>query len=102
MFGFTKKMLISLLTRVVNASNQTKCVSLSNRKCMTQPNEYAQALNYYPFALNLDRCVGICNTINNLHNKLCVPKKIADSNIHVFNIRGIMISVGVSVKISNM
>ena len=75
---------------------------LSNKKCMTQSNEYAQGLNYYSFAVNLDRCVGVCNTINNLYNKLCVPNKTADLNIHVFNIRGIMISVSVSVKISNM
>ena len=102
MFVFIKKMFISLLTGLVNASNHTKCVSLSNKKCMTQPNEYAQGLNYYPFAVNSDRYVGVCNTINNLCNKLCVPNKTADLNIHVFNIRGIMISVCVSVKISNM
>ena len=24
-----------------------------------QPNEYSQELQYYPFALKLDRCVGI-------------------------------------------
>ena len=28
---------IVLLTSVVNASNHTKCVSLSNRKCKIQP-----------------------------------------------------------------
>ena len=32
-----KKMLIRLLTGLVNGSNHTKCVSLSNEKCMTQP-----------------------------------------------------------------
>ena len=38
MFGLIKKMIIVLLTNtIVNASNHTKCVSLSNQKCMTQP-----------------------------------------------------------------
>ena len=33
----------------------------------------------------LDRCIGSCNTLNDLSNKLCVPNKIEDLNIHVFN-----------------
>ena len=34
MFGLIKKY-IGLLTGLVNGSNHTKCVSLSNQKCMT-------------------------------------------------------------------
>ena len=30
-------MFIVLLARIVNASNHTKCVSLSNQKCEIQP-----------------------------------------------------------------
>ena len=30
-------MIFGLLTSIVNASNHTNCVSLSNQKCMTQP-----------------------------------------------------------------
>ena len=37
MFGLIKKILIGLLTGLVNGSNDTTCVSLSNQKCMTQP-----------------------------------------------------------------
>ena len=36
MFGLIKKMFIGLLISTVNASNHTKCVLLSNQKCMTQ------------------------------------------------------------------
>ena len=36
MFGGIKKTFITLLTSIINASNQTKCVSLSNQKCMIQ------------------------------------------------------------------
>ena len=39
------------------------------------PNDYSQGLRYYPFAVNLDRCAGSCNAINNLSNRVCVPKK---------------------------
>ena len=34
MFGFNNKIFIGLLTDLGNASNHTKCVSLSNQKCM--------------------------------------------------------------------
>ena len=39
------------------------------------PNVYTEGLCYYPFAVNLDRYVRNCNTLNDLSNKVCVPKK---------------------------
>ena len=90
MFGIIEKMFIVLLTNRVNASNHTKCVSLNNQKCEVQPilinlhlNYYSQELHYYPFAVKLDKCVGSCNTLNDLSNKACVPNKSEDLNIHV-------------------
>ena len=92
MFGLIKKIFIGLLTGLVNGSNHTKCTSLSNQKCMTQPsiinlhpNEYSQEFHYYPFAVKLDRCVGSCNTLNDLSNKVCIPNKTEDLNLSVFN-----------------
>ena len=49
------------------------------------PNKYIQGLCYYPFAVNLDRCMGGCNTLNNLSNKVCIPNKAEDLKLHVFN-----------------
>ena len=37
MFGLIKKFFIGLLTGPVNGSYHTKCISLSNQKCMIQP-----------------------------------------------------------------
>ena len=92
MFGLIKKMLIVLLISIVNASNHTKCLSLRNQKCMTQPtlinlhlNEYSQESHYYSSAIKLDRCVGSCNTLNDLSNKVCVPNKTEDLNLSMFN-----------------
>ena len=52
MFGLINKIFIGLLTSRVSVPNHTKCVSLSNQKCMTQrtlinlhPNEYSQELH---------------------------------------------------------
>ena len=62
------------------------------QKCMIQPtlinlhpNEYSQEFHCYPFAVNLDRCVGSCNTLNDLSNKVCIPNKTEDLNLSVFN-----------------
>ena len=92
MFGLIRTIFVGLLTSAVSASNQTKCVSLSNQKCMTQPtlinlhpNEYSQEFHYYPSAVKLDRCAGSCNTLNDLSNKVCIPNKTEDLNLSVFN-----------------
>ena len=78
-----KTIFIRLLTGLVNGSNHTKSVSLSNQKCEIQPtfinlhpNKYNQESHYYPFAVKLGRCIGSCNTLNDLSNKVCVPKKL--------------------------
>ena len=48
------------------------------------PNECSQEFHYYPFAVKLDRCIGRCNTLNDLSNKVCVPNKTGDLNLSVF------------------
>ena len=92
MFGLLKKVLVGLLTGLVNGSNHTKCISLSNQKYMSQltlinlrPNECSQEFHYYSFAVKLDRCVGSCNTLNDLPNKTCVSNKREALNLNVYN-----------------
>ena len=87
------KKIIRLLTGLVNGSNHTKYVFLTNQKCTVQrtvivlhSNKYTQGLHYYTFSVNLDICVGSCNILNDLSNKVCVPNKTEDSNLSVFNI----------------
>ena len=89
-------MFIGLLSSIINASNHTKCVSLSNQKCMTQvilislyPNKYSQGFHYYPFAVKLDRCVGSCKIPNDLSNKVCISNisnKTKNLNLCAFNV----------------
>ena len=82
MFGLIKKIFIGLLTGLVNGSNHTKCVSLTNQKCMIQPilinlhpYEYSQELHYYPFTVKLGRCVGSCDTLSDLSKNVSVSNK---------------------------
>ena len=65
---------------------------LNNQKCKIKstlinwhPNEYSQKFHYYPFAVKLDRCVGNCNNINDLSNKVCIPNKTEDLNLSMFS-----------------
>ena len=76
MFGLIKKKFIGSLTSLVNGSNHSKCVSLRNQKCVAQstlinlhPNEYSREFHYYPFAIKLNRCVGI-------HLMICLKKYV--------------------------
>ena len=92
MLGFIKKMLIALLTSLVKASSHTKCVSLNNQQytilCTlfnSYPNEYTQELCYYLFAVNLDGCVGSCNTLNDLSDNIYVVNETEDLNLRIFN-----------------
>ena len=81
-----------LLDSISNASDQWKCVYLSNKKCEIQPtfinlhpNEYSQAFHHYLFTVKLDKSVGSCNTPNDLSNKVCVSKKTEGLNLSAFN-----------------
>ena len=91
MFGIIAKMLIILLL-IVNGFNRTQCMSLSSQKYMIQPTfinlhpyEYSQEFHYYPFAVKLDSCVEICNTLNDLSNTAWVSNKTEDLNLSMFN-----------------
>ena len=69
MFRIFKNIFLELLISIVNASNNTKCMSSRNHKCMIQPtfiNLYPNEFLYNPFAVKLNRCVGSCNTFNDL------------------------------------
>ena len=83
---------MELLICIVIASNHTKCVLLSNQKCMTQPtiinlypDEYSQEFLSYWFVVKLDRCAGSCITLNDWSNKVFVPNKTEDINLSMFN-----------------
>ena len=49
------------------------------------PNKYNQEF-HCSFAVKIDGCVGSYNTLNDLSNKVCVPNKIKQLNLSVFNI----------------
>ena len=82
----------SITNSIVNAFNHASCLSRNNQQCMTQaplinlhPNEHSPGLRYYPFVVNLDRCVRCCNTLTIPSNRVCVRNKTEDLAIYLFN-----------------
>ena len=42
-------------------------------------------MHYYPFAVNLGRCNGSCNTLDGPSSRICVPNKTEDVDLNAFN-----------------
>ena len=54
---------------MINVSNSVTCMTLKDQPCMAiltpfdlNLDEYNQALRYYQFVVNLEKCRGGCNT----------------------------------------
>ena len=91
MFNFIRQVLIVVLSfsgslvQVIKVSDQTKCLSLSDKLCMVRstfidlnPIE----LKYYPVMISLYKCNGSCNI---LVPKICVLKKKRSDHIAINN-----------------
>ena len=76
MFGLIKKVFFGLLTGLTIGYNHT-LINLHPNKC-------SQESHYHPFAVILERCVGSCNTLNNLLIKYKFFNKAEDLNLSVY------------------
>ena len=59
------------LVNIANVFNFTTCISLNNQPCITQPTllglnpgKYNRNLHYYPFIVNLNKCNGSYNSLD--------------------------------------
>ena len=41
---------------------------------------------FYPFSIQVNKCSGSCNSINDPYAKLCVPDVVKNINVEVFNL----------------
>ena len=65
-----------------------KCVSMNNQVCKIRP----QVVNinsdnpfFHPYSIEVNKCSGSCNNINDPNSKLCVPSVVKTINVKVFN-----------------
>ena len=65
-----------------------ECVSVANQKCIPRPkildiNEGVGETLFYPYNVQVNKCNGSCNTLDNPMAKLCVPIVIKGVNMQV-------------------
>ena len=67
-----------------------ECVSFVNQKCMPRPkildvNEGVGEALFYPYNVQVNKCSGSCNSLDNPIEKLCVPNVIKGLNMKFLN-----------------
>ena len=84
--------LICLIISLFNIikTKALECVSVVNQKCMLRPkildvNESVGEALYYPYNVQVNKCSGSCNNLDNPIEKLCVPNVIKGLNMKVYN-----------------
>ena len=87
-----KMNIISLLISLFSIikTKALECVSVINQKCMPRPkildvNERIGETLFYPYNVLVNKCSGICNTLDNPMAKICVPNVIKGINMQVYN-----------------
>ena len=56
--------------------NTLKWVSVNNQECKIRPkiiNYNSNEPSFYPYSVEINKCSGSCNNINDPYAKLCVP-----------------------------
>ena len=68
--------------------NSLSCISMKNQECKIRLQVVHVNSNnpiFYPFSIEISKCSGNCNNINDPYSKICVPDNIKNLNIKVFN-----------------
>ena len=81
-------LLISLFGTI--KTKALECVSVTNQKCMPRPkildvNEGVREALFYPYNVQVNKCSGSCNTLDDPMAKLFVPNIIKGINMKVYN-----------------
>ena len=70
--------------------NLLKCVSMNNEECKIIP----QIINInsdnplcYPYSIEINRCSGSCNNINDPYAKVCDPDVVKNINVKELNVK---------------
>ena len=93
MSGFIKKAFFTGL-RILSSVNllavtPLRCISRNNQECKARPqivNVNSDEPVFYPFSIEISKCSGSCNNINDSYAKMCVPDDVKNLNVKVFNL----------------
>ena len=74
---------------VSNSKGPISCVSLNNHPRTagsTLVNINSEETFFYPFTASVNKCGGSCNTIDDPYARFCVPNKVKNMNVELFNL----------------
>ena len=91
MLIFIKKIFCigSLFSSSLVSTTPLSCISIKNQECKVRPKIIDINSNnsiFYPDSIEINKCSGSCNNINNPYAKICVPNDVKDLNVKVFNL----------------
>ena len=91
MFIFIKQIFISAMMFFGSLSrvNSLECILIKNEECKVRPEIISINSNnptFLPFSINVNKCSGNCNSINDPYAIICVPDAFKNLNVKVFNI----------------
>ena len=69
--------------------NPLKYVSMNNQECRVRPeiiNVNSNEPLFYPYCIEVNKCIGSCDNINDPYAKICVPDVVKNINVKVFNL----------------
>ena len=69
--------------------NALECVSMNNQECKIRPhvvNINSDNPFFHPYSIQVNRCSGSCNNLNDPHSKLRFPDVVKNINVKVFNL----------------
>ena len=73
--------------------NALKCVSMNNQECKIRSEIIDINSNeplFYPYSIEVNKCSGNCNNINDPYAKLSVPDVVKNMIVKVFNLISII------------
>ena len=81
------KICFSVITTFFNLAyvNSLECVSMNNQECKIKT-EIINLNTDYPYSIKINTCKSSYNTINDPYAKICVPDKIKNISVKVFNL----------------
>ena len=69
--------------------NPLEFVSMIKKECKIRPqvvNINSDNLFFYPYNIEVNKCSGSCNNINDPYSKFCVPNVAKNINVKVFSL----------------
>ena len=76
-----------------NYKEPTKCVTLNNRPSQVRPilvNVNSNETIFYRLTVNVNKCGGSSSTTDDPYARICVPNKVKNMHVNVFNLMSVV------------